>query len=150
MVATKPKGNAMRNLIKMAAVAATVIVAAPGSAVAADAYWNQQCTNGGWTFNTCASAHVTVSGNTVTLRIWNLAGLPGSSTFANTGFTAVGLSSLGSGLTFQNLQAYYPNGTAYAGWGFAQGGGGIQGPVGSQGVSISGIGSSIFSQCEAP
>ncbi|MSR01485.1 MAG: PEP-CTERM sorting domain-containing protein [Gemmatimonadetes bacterium] len=89
---------------------------------------------------------MTVSGNTVTLRIWNLAGLPGSSTFANTGFTAVGLTSLGSGLTFQNLQAYYPNGTAYAGWSFAQSGGGIPGPVGSDGVSISGVGSSIFSQ----
>ncbi len=136
----------MRNLIKTAAVAATVIVAAPGSAFAADAYWNQQCTNGGWTFNTCASAHVTVTGNTVTLRIWNLAGMPMSNTFANTGFTAVGLSSLGSGLTFKNLAATYPNGTAYAGWSFATGGGGIPGPVGSTGVSINGIGSAIFSQ----
>ncbi len=136
----------MNKLIKTAAVAVAVIVAMPGSAPAADAYWNQQCTNGGWTFNTCASAHVTVSGNTVTLRIWNLAGMPNSNTFANTGFTAVGLTSLGSGLTFKNLLAYYPSGTAYAGWSFATGGGGIPGPVGSDGVSISGASDAIYSQ----
>ncbi len=135
----------MKNLIRTAAALAAM-AAMPTTARAADAYWNQQCTNGGWTFNTCASAHVTVSGNTVTIRIWNLAGSPGSNTFANTGFTAVGLSSLGSGLIFKNLVAYYANGTQYSGWSFAQGGGGIPGPVGSQGVSISGAGSAIYSQ----
>ena len=135
----------MKNLIRTAA-AVTALAAMPATAQAADAWWNQQCTNGGWTFNTCASAHVTVTGNVVTIQIWNLAGIPGSNTFANTGFTAIGLSSLGSGLTFSNLVAYYPNGTSYAGWGFAQGGGGIPGPVGSQGVSINGAGSAIYSQ----
>lgn len=132
-------------LNRVAGLALAAAVAAPVSAHAADAYWNQQCTNGGWTFNTCASAWVTTSGNTVTIRIWNLAGIPGSNTFANAGFTAIGLSSLGSGLTFQNLQAFYPDGTPYAGWDFNNGPS-IPGPVGSQGVVISGIGDAIFSQ----
>lgn len=48
---------------------------------------------------------------------------------------------------FKNIQAYYPKWTtAYAGWRFAQTGGGIPGPVGSGGVSVSGVGSSILSQ----
>jgi hypothetical protein len=122
------------------------LVAIPAAGHAADAYWNEQCTNGGWAFNTCASAHVIASGNVVTVRIWNLAGLPGSSTFTNAGFTAVGLSSLGSSLTFKNLSAKYANGSTYAGWSFADGNGGIQGPVTSEGVRINGVGSAIFSQ----
>jgi hypothetical protein len=129
-------------------VAATLLAGVlPGTAAAADSYWDQQCTNGGWTFNTCASAWVTTSGqNQVTIRIWNLAGIPGSNTFANAAFTAIGLNSLGSGLVFQNLAVTYPNGSVYSGWSFANGGGGIPGPVGSNGVTIQGVGSSIFSQ----
>jgi PEP-CTERM motif len=127
-------------------LAVAALTTLPASAHAADAYWNQLCTNGGWTFNTCASAWVTTSGNTVTIRVWNLGGAPGSNTFNNAGFTAVGLSNIGSGLIFGNLVAKRVNGTSYAGWSFATGGGGIPGPSAASGVSINGIGSAIFSQ----
>jgi hypothetical protein len=127
-------------------LALAAAVAVPATGHAADAYWNQQCTNGGWTFNTCASAWVTATGNQVTIRIWNLGGIPGSNTFADAGFTAIGLSSLGSGLVFSNLQAFYANGSSYSGWSFANQGGGIPGPSGTDGVSISGVGNSVFSQ----
>lgn len=137
----------MRNVVKRVGLVAGLLGASvPATAHASDAYWNQLCTNGGWTFNTCASAWVTATGNQVTLRIWNLTGLPGSNTFANAGFTAVGLRNIGSGLVFKNLQAYRPNGTSYAGWGFAQGNNGIPGPSGANGVSLNGIGNAIFSQ----
>ncbi|MBM4188463.1 MAG: hypothetical protein FJ206_14265 [Gemmatimonadetes bacterium] len=133
----------MKRLLTMVAVAA--LVAVPQRAEAA-AFWNQQCTNGGWTFNTCASAWVDVSGSTVTLRIWNLAGLPGSTTFNNAGFTAVGLGNIGSGLVFQNLVATRVGGGTYSGWSFSTGGGGIPGPSQSSGVVINGINDAIFSQ----
>lgn len=135
------------NRFHKVAVLAGALIAVPQAAHASDAFWNQSCTNGGWTFNTCASAWVTTSGaNQVSIRIWNLAGLPGSNTFANAAFTAIGLSNLGSGVILKNLLAYYPNGSSYSGWSFATGGGGIPGPVGSNGVKINGVGSSIFSQ----
>jgi len=128
------------------AAAAIALATVPVTAHAADAYWNQLCTNGGWTFNTCASAWVSTSGNTITLRIWNLAGLPGSGTSSSGGFTAVGLSNIGSGLVFQNLVAKRVSATNYAGWSFSTGGGGIPGPSQSNGVLITGIGDAIFSQ----
>ena len=49
---------------------------------------------GGNAFNTCASVDLTVSGQDVTIRVWNLSGYFGS--YASTVFTAVGFENIGS------------------------------------------------------
>jgi len=49
---------------------------------------------GGNAFNTCASVALTVTGQNVQVRIWNLSGFNG--TFANTVFTGVGFEGIGN------------------------------------------------------
>lgn len=49
---------------------------------------------GGNAFNTCASVALTVAGQNVTVRIWNLSGFYGS--YANTVFTGVGFEGIGN------------------------------------------------------
>ena len=75
-------------VLGMAAVA-TVLLA---GAARADARSWMVC--GGNTFNTCASVDLTVTGQTVTIRVWNLSGFHGS--YANTVFTAIGFENVGN------------------------------------------------------
>jgi len=49
---------------------------------------------GGNAFNTCASVDLTVGGQNVTIRVWNLSGFYGS--YANTVFTGVGFENIGN------------------------------------------------------
>ncbi len=123
----------------------------PAAAYASDAYWNQVCTNGGWGFNTCASAWVTATGNTITIRVWNLAGAPGSHTSPDIGFVAVGLRNIGSELVLKNLSASRPDGRSLTGWTLAQAAGGIPGPSDAKGAAATaGLSTGIFSQFGEP
>lgn len=80
--------NTPIRVLGMAAVA-TVLMA---GAARADARSWMVC--GGNTFNTCASVDLTVSGQMVTIRVWNLSGFQGS--YANTVFTAIGFENVGN------------------------------------------------------
>ena len=84
------QGVLMRRLIGVAAVATAMGIAAP--AAAQD--WNGSVVCGGDAFYVCASVNVSVVGNVVTLRIWNLSGLEG--TGENAVFTKIGFFGLGT------------------------------------------------------
>jgi hypothetical protein len=55
--------------------------------------WNGTVVCGGNSFNVCASVGVSITGNMVTMNVWNLSGLEG--TYSNTLFTKIGF--FGSG-----------------------------------------------------
>jgi hypothetical protein len=131
---------------------ASLALAPPASALGT-ATWVNVCSQAGLgiaTFATCASSQVTVDVNGwVTLNIWNLAGLPGSNTYANGIFTAIGLENMGvSGL--RNLSVYKPDGSVFGGWVIAGGNGGIAGPSIAWGAETHGIGGGIASQYYTP
>ena len=135
-------------LVLLSSLAAVQPAAALGTAT-----WNQVCSQAGLgiaTFATCASSQVTVGANGwVTLNIWNLAGLPGTNTYANGIFTAIGLENMGIS-SIQNLSVFKPNGSVYSGWHIATGGGGIPGPSIAFGAGTNGIGGGIASQYYTP
>jgi hypothetical protein len=135
-------------LILLGSLAAVQPAAALGTAT-----WNQVCSQAGLgiaTFATCASAQVTVGANGwVTLNLWNLAGLPGSNTYANAIFTAVGLENMGVS-ALQNLSAFKPDGSVYSGWELVFGAGGIPGPSIAYGIKDNGIKGGIASQYYTP
>ena len=53
---------------------------------------------GGDVFNTCAAVEITVTGNNVTMRVWNLSGTNG--TQAGTVFNAIGFYNMPAGVSF--------------------------------------------------
>ncbi len=72
----------------------TVAILAAAAAAPAAAQSRQWDVCGGNAFNTCASVALTVSGSSVTLRVWNLSGFYGS--WANTVFSSVGFENIGT------------------------------------------------------
>jgi len=72
-------------------MSAAVLAVGAASAEAQTRTWNV-C--GGNAFNTCASVVLTVSGQNVTVRVWNLSGFNG--TYAGTVFTGVGFENIGT------------------------------------------------------
>jgi hypothetical protein len=77
-------------------VLATVAVlgAAAATAEAQTRTWNV-C--GGNVFSTCASVHLAISGQNVTLNVWNLSGFSG--TYASTVFTGIGFEGIGNNVS---------------------------------------------------
>lgn len=76
---------------RRAVLAAAAMLMAAGAAQAQTRSWTV-C--GGNAFNTCASVQLTVSGQNVTVRVWNMAGYNG--TYAGTVFTGVGFEGIGN------------------------------------------------------
>jgi hypothetical protein len=80
-------------LLTLAALAIPQTSVALGTAT-----WTAVCSQAGAAFSTCASSGVSVDADGwVTLKRWNLSGLPGSNSNPNAIFTAIGLENLGAG-----------------------------------------------------
>jgi hypothetical protein len=77
-----------------AVLAAAALTVAASAAEAQTRTWNV-C--GGNAFNTCASVELTVTGQNVTVKVWNLSGFNG--TYASTVFTGVGFENIGSNVS---------------------------------------------------
>ena len=74
-----------------AVLAAAAMLMAAGAAQAQSRSWTV-C--GGNAFNTCASVQLTVTGQNVQVRVWNMSGFNG--TYASTVFTGVGFEGIGN------------------------------------------------------
>lgn len=83
----------MKKLAVRSLVAVAALTLGAATAQAQTRTWNV-C--GGNAFNTCASVVLTVTGQNVQVRIWNLSGFQG--TYAGTVFTGVGFENVGNGV----------------------------------------------------
>jgi len=88
----------MKRLIGVGAAVLFLGFAAPAQGQS----WNGTVVCGGNSFRTCASVSVSITGNVVTMNVWNLSGLEG--TYNNTLFTKIGFFGSGTaGVTASNL-----------------------------------------------
>lgn len=80
--------------MKIARTTLAALAAVALSATAANAQTKSWNVCGGNAFNTCASVHLSISGQNVTLNVWNLSGFYGS--YASTVFTGIGFEGIGN------------------------------------------------------
>lgn len=137
-------------VIRSASIAFAAVAVAASAAHAQTRSWNV-C--GGNAFNTCASVHLSISGQNVTLNVWNLSGFYGS--YASTVFTGIGFEGIGSASAL-NTPAPTMTGPVRAGnspaaWGFSndqQIGGGVNlDIVGQSGSSNGNVDNGIANAC---
>ena len=131
-------------------VAAAFVCLVPSVSAAQTKSWNV-C--GGNAFATCASVHLAVTGNQVTVNVWNLSGYNGSA--ASTVFTAIGFEGIGNvalaGSPAPTMTGPVRGGDTPAVWGFRNnkqvGGGVTLDIVGMSGGNNTSVNNSIASGC---
>jgi len=126
------KGLQMRTTLKALGLAAMLATGVTSSAWADGFKSFHVC--GGYSFATCAAVQISVVGQDVTVRVWNLSGnsaaTNGANTYAGTVFAGIGFYNIPAGAgTASNLQVTGPtygstqpgnwnlaNGTSLSGW----------------------------------